>query len=86
MGNRTIRTYRKDQDKTVRKKEPSFLPLHKLHTLFRLHYTPERNVQHSWSDFFGLKNENGESAADVWKRILEVKKTAGSKTLQLPNY
>ena len=83
MGNRTIRTYRKDQDKTVRKKEPSSLPLH---TLFRLHYTPERNVQHSWSDVFGLKKENGESAADVWKRILEVKKTADSKTLQLPNY
>ena len=60
--------------KTVREREPSSLPLHKLYTLFRLHYTPERNVQHSRSDFFDLKRNNGESAADVWKRILEIEK------------
>ena len=33
--------------KTLREREPSALPLHKLTTLFRLHITPERNVQHS---------------------------------------
>ena len=65
--------------KTVREREPSSLPLYKLYTLFRLHFTHERNVQHSRADFFDLKREDGESAADVWKRILEVKKTANLK-------
>ena len=61
--------------KTVREQEPSSLPLYKLYTLFRLHYTPERNVKHNRAVcFFDLKRENGESAADVWKRILEVEK------------
>ena len=63
-----------EMTKTVREREPSSLPLHKLYTLFRLHYTPERNVQHSRSDFFDLRRNNGESAADVWKRILEIEK------------
>ena len=63
-----------EMTKTVREREPSSLPLHKLYTLFRLHYTPERNVQHSRSDFFELRRENGETAADVWKRILEIEK------------
>ena len=63
-----------EMTKTVREREPSSLPLHKLYTLFRLHFTPERNVQHSRADFFDLKRGNGESAADVWKRILEVEK------------
>ena len=40
--------------KTVREKEPSSLSLHKLYTLFRLNFTPERNVQHSRADFFDL--------------------------------
>ena len=63
-----------EMTKTVIEREPSSLPLHKLYTLFRLHYTPERNVQHSRAVFFDLKRENGESAADVWKRILKVEK------------
>ena len=63
-----------EMTKTVRERELSSLPLHKLYALFRLHYTPERNVQHSRSDFFDLKRENGETAADVWKRILEIEK------------
>ena len=62
-----------EMTKTVREREPSSLPLYKLYTLFRLHFTPERNVQHSRADF-DLKRGNGESAADVWKRILEVEK------------
>ena len=37
--------------KTVREREPSSLPLHKLYSLFRLHFTPERNVHHSRADF-----------------------------------
>ena len=51
-----------EMTKTVRETEPSSLPLHKLCTLFRLHFTPERNVQHSRAD---LKRRNGESAADL---------------------
>ena len=39
-----------EMTKTVREREPSILPLHKLHALFRLHFTPERNVQHSQAD------------------------------------
>ena len=67
--------------KTVREREPSSLPLYKLYTLFRLHFTPERNVQHSRADFFDLKREDGESAADVWKRILEVEKKCEFETI-----
>ena len=77
MGNWTNRNH--GDDKTVKERQPSSLPLHKLYTLFRLHFTPERNVQHSRADFFDLKRGNGESAADVWKRILEVEKIANSK-------
>ena len=60
--------------KTVRGKRT--LPPYKLYTLFRLHYTPERNVQHSQADFFDLNRKIGESAADVCKRILEVEKNS----------
>ena len=60
--------------KTVREREPSSIPLHKLHILFRLRFTPERNVQHIRANFFDLKRGNGKSAADVWKRISEVEK------------
>ena len=63
-----------EMTKTVKERKPSFLPLHKLNTLFRLHYTPEQNVEHNRSDFFDLKRDNRESAADVWKRILEIEK------------
>ena len=59
--------------KTVKEREPSILPLHKLYTLFRLHFTPERNV-HNRAHFFDLKRETNETAADVWKRILDVEK------------
>ena len=63
-----------EMTKTVQEREPSSLPLYKLYTLFRLHFTPERNVQHSRANFFDLKRGNGESAAEVWKRIPEVEK------------
>ena len=62
--------------KTVRERKPSSIPLHKIYTLFRLPFTPgtKRNLHHSRADFFALKQEDGETAADVWKRILEVEK------------
>ena len=63
----------------TREREPSSLPLQKLYTLFQLHFTPERNVQHIRADFFDLKREHGESAADMWKHFLEVQKTENSK-------
>ena len=58
MGNRTKRTYRNDQDGERKRTElPSTT---QTCTIFRLHYTPEQNVEHSRSDFFGLeeKTEN----------------------------
>ena len=70
-----------EMTKTVREREPSSLTLHKLYTLFGLHFTPQRNVQHSRADFFDLKRELGESAADVWKRILEVEKKCEFETI-----
>ena len=70
-----------EMTKTVREREPSSLPLYKLYTLFGLHFTPERNVQHSRADFFDLKRKDGESAADVWKRILEVEKNCEFETI-----
>ena len=70
-----------EMTKTVREREPSTLPLHRLYSLFRLHFTPERNVQHSRADFFDLKRESNETAADVWKRILEVEKNCEFETI-----
>ena len=69
-----------EMTKTVMEREPSSLPLYNLYTLFRLHYTTERNVQHCRADF-DLKRESGESAADVWKRILEVEKNCEFKNV-----
>ena len=70
-----------EMTKTVREREPSSLLLHKLYSLFRLHFTPERNVHHSRADFFELKREEGESAADVWKRILAIERNCEFETL-----
>ena len=67
--------------KTVREREPSSLPLHKLYSLFRLQFTPERNVHHNRADFFELKREEGESAADVWKRILAIGRNCEFETI-----
>ena len=63
-----------DMTKMVSEKEPNFLPLHRLYASFRLHSIPERNKHHNRADFFILKREPGESAADTWKRILETEK------------
>ena len=67
--------------KTIREREPSSLPLSKLYALFRIHFTPERNVQHSRAYFFELKREDGETAADVWKRKLEIEKNYDFETI-----
>ena len=63
-----------EMTKTTREREPSATPLYKLYTLFRLHFTPEKNVQHNRAHFFDLKRGTNETAADVWKRILNVEK------------
>ena len=54
-----------EMTKTVREREPSSLFLYKLYTLFRLHFTPERNVHYSRVDFFDLKREYGEPSRRV---------------------
>ena len=79
MGNRTKRTSR--MTKTVKEREHSALPLHKLYSLYRLHFTPERNLQHSWAHFFDLKRESNETAADVLKRILKVELNCEFETI-----
>ena len=63
-----------EMSRTIREREPTTLPLHRLYALFRIHFIPERNKHHSRADFFNIKRENNESAAEVWKRILEVEK------------
>ena len=60
--------------KTVREREPNSLPLHRFYALFRLRFIPERNKHHSTADFFNLKREPGDLAADTWKRITEIEK------------
>ena len=70
-----------EMTKTVRKREPRVLPLHKLYTLFRIHFTPERNLQYSRADFLDLKRETSETAAGVWKRILDIEKNCEFETI-----
>ena len=70
-----------EKTKTDRERKPSSLPLHKLYSLFKLHFTPERNVHHSRADFFELKREEGESAADVWKWILTIERNCDFETI-----
>ena len=70
-----------EMTKTVREREPRSLPLYKLYTLFRLHFKPERNVHHSRADFCDLKREDGETAADVWNRILDVETNCEFETI-----
>ena len=52
-----------------------------MYSLFRLNSTPERNVHHSRVDFFELKRDEGESAADVWKRILAIERNCEFETI-----
>ena len=67
--------------KTLREREPSALPLHKLYTLFRLHFIPERNLQHCRADFFDLKKEINGTAANIGRRILDLEKNCELETI-----
>ena len=58
---------------TVGERQPKTFPLWRLYALFKLHYTPEKNKHQNRADFFEGKREPGESASDVWKRILATK-------------
>ena len=69
-----------EMTKTVREKEPTSSPLYRLYALFRLRFIPERNKHHSRADFFNLKREPGETAAETWKRILEIEKNCRNKS------
>ena len=75
-----------EMTKTVREREPCTLPLHRLHSLFRLHFTPERNVQHSRADFFDLKRESAKRPQTSGREYWRWKKTASSKPLRQPNF
>ena len=66
MGNWTISEH--GYDEAGKGKETLF----QLYALFRLHFTPERNKHHSKAEIFNIKREPGESAAEPWKRILEI--------------
>ena len=70
--------------KTAREREQSSLPLYKLYTLFRPYFIPERNVHHTRATFFDLKREEGETTADVWKRILRVEQNCEFETITAP--
>ena len=59
-----------EMTETVREREPSVLPLHKLNTLFRLHFT--QRGMYNIVELFDLKRETNKTAADVLKRILDV--------------
>ena len=62
--------------RTVREKVPSFLPLHKLYSLFRLQFIPKRSKYHRRANFFEIKRhpKTKKTAADIWTKILEVEK------------
>ena len=64
----------KEMTRTVRERDPNSLPFYRLYSLFRIHFTPERNKYHSRADFFELQRKSGESTADIWTRILEIEK------------
>ena len=63
-----------EMKKTVEEQKRNSLPLYRLYALFRLPFIPERKKNHCRADFFNLKREPGESAAETWKRILEIEK------------
>ena len=58
--------------RTIRERKSTSVPLHRLYTLFRIHFIPERIKYHSRNNIFNIKRENEETAAEVWKRILDV--------------
>ena len=74
-----------EMTKTVIEQEPSALPLKKLYTLFRLHFTPETKVQHSRADFFDLKRETNETAAEDGKELrIRDKNSSQTHSFKIP--
>ena len=63
-----------EMTRTVRDNDPNKMDINQLHSLFRLHFLPERNKYLSRVDFFGISREKHETAEDVWTRILKVEK------------
>ena len=68
-----------EKTKTIREREPSSPPLYKLYTLFRLHFTSERNVQHSRAH---LLTSNGRTES---QRLLESTNTRSQEKLRIRN-
>ena len=48
--------------------------MHRLYSLFCLHFIPERNKHHSRANFFELKRQPKDTAADIWTKLLEIEK------------
>ena len=75
-----------DMTKTVREREPTKLPLHRLYALFRIHFIPERNKHHTEliSSVFRESRANQRrmygSAYWMWKR------NVSSRMLRQPNF
>ena len=69
-----------EMTKTVREREPSTLPLHRLYNLFRLHFTPERNVPQQ-GRFFRFEKRIKRNG----RRRLE-ENTGGGKKLRVRNH
>ena len=60
-----------DDENDPRERENRVHYRNTLYALFRVHFTPGRNVQHSTADFLNLRREDRETVADVWKHNLE---------------
>ena len=60
--------------RTVRDNDPKRMDINQLFSLFRLHFTPERNKLLSQADVFEITREKSETPEDVWTRILQVEK------------
>ena len=71
-------THRDDQDDQNGKRNRTKLPTVE-QTVYFIQTTIHsgENVQPSQADFFDRKGENCKSAADIWKRRLEIEKNCG---------
>ena len=72
--------------KTVREKDPNTLPLHKLYTLFRLHFTLERNKHHRRAPFWGAKRTKRYSSRRPDETIGNRKKNLNLNKSQQRNF
>ena len=75
-----------EMTKTARDNDPNKMSINQPHSLFRLHFIPERNKFHRRDDFFGITREPNVTAESVWTSKLQTEKTANSiKLPQLNN-